>query len=617
MNSVFPFAAIVGQDRLKAALALVAVDPKIGGLLISGPRGSAKSTIARSLADLTQQGHFVTLPLGATEDRVVGTLNLDKALSDAKFEFSPGLLARAHEGMLYVDEVNLLPDHLVDLLLDVAASGRNVVERDGISHAHDARFVLVGTMNPDEGELRPQLLDRFGMMATVTSDLSLDDRQLIVERRLAFDQNPKAFATEFEAEAQTTRSLFLNARQALEQIELEPEVAQLIAQRCADANVEGYRADIIMHRAARAFAALQQSRSVTAAHVDFVEEFVLSHRRRPNDSNSDTPSDTNGSSGSSNDKSKHNPGNPLRVGQNPRQYQSRSTLPQNEASRAEQSTIQGAYGRQATQLTTIDSINAQRALSHFSDVAKKSSYTTQQLKSGVAPGKRAKGAYATRQFRTGRAAWGMATVDWVRTLVDKDNLSAWRNNGKRQRILLKHAVRRLRQLNLVLLDTSASTLSGRGQMKAKGVIQALSARSYLRRERFSLVTFGNDQINCVLPPQRARKSLTDRLHNIQAGGGTPLIKVIHYAAHLIQRTGIGPGECHVYLITDGRSSHPVDTVTLPDQARVTVVDVESSAIRLGLSRRLAQWLRADYLHIDDLHAAMVGQTPMSAHRAGS
>ena len=189
----FPLAAVVGADSLKLALCLAAIDPAIGGVLIEGPRGMAKSTLARGLADLLDGGRFVTLPLGASEERIVGTLDLDAALGEGRAQFSPGLLARADGGVLYVDEVNLLPDHLVDLLLDAAASGVNHVERDGISQRHAARFVLIGTMNAEEGELRPQLLDRFGLNLALDGQPQPAERAEIVRRRLAFDAGPEAF----------------------------------------------------------------------------------------------------------------------------------------------------------------------------------------------------------------------------------------------------------------------------------------------------------------------------------------------------------------------------------------------------------------------------------------
>ncbi|MBW6128305.1 AAA family ATPase, partial [Pseudomonas aeruginosa] len=201
----YPLSAVVAADELKLALCLAAVDPAIGGVLIEGPRGMAKSTLARGVAELLPAGEFVTLPLGASEERIVGSLDLDAALGEGRARFSPGVLAKADGGVLYVDEVNLLPDHLVDLLLDVAASGVNLVERDGISHRHPARFVLIGTMNPEEGELRPQLLDRFGLNVRLDTQPPPAERAEIIRRRLAFDADPQAFVERWEGQQDTLR----------------------------------------------------------------------------------------------------------------------------------------------------------------------------------------------------------------------------------------------------------------------------------------------------------------------------------------------------------------------------------------------------------------------------
>ncbi len=311
----FPFSAIVGQHALKSALLINAVDPRVGGVLVRGQKGTAKSTAVRALADVLPEIDVVTgcvygcdprdpramcaecaandaratsrrrprlvnLPVSATEDRVVGTLDLEHALKSGERRYEPGLLADANRGILYVDEVNLLEDHLVDSLLDSAASGVNVVEREGVRHAHPASFILVGTMNPEEGELRPQLLDRFGLCVDVEGIDDPAERVEVMRRRRAFEDDPEGFARQWKPDESALQRKLERAQKRLPDLELDDDLLFLIASVCSSMGVDGHRADLVMARAAAAYALLEGSSEITPAHIRAIAPMVLAHRMR-------------------------------------------------------------------------------------------------------------------------------------------------------------------------------------------------------------------------------------------------------------------------------------------------------------------------------------------------
>jgi len=320
VTPVFPFTAIVGQDEMKLALQLNVIDPKIGGVLIMGDRGTGKSTTIRAIADLLPEIEVVAedpfnshptnlelmssevksqiqgdssdlatdfikipmidLPLGATEDRVCGTIDIEKALTEGVKAFEPGLLAKANRGILYVDEVNLLDDHLVDILLDSAASGWNTVEREGISIRHPARFVLVGSGNPEEGELRPQLLDRFGMHSEIRTVRDPELRVQIVEQRSEFDKNPQACLAQYQDQQQEFRDRIIKAQDLLSETSLSYELRVKISQVCGELDVDGLRGDIVTNRAARAYAAYMGHTEVTVDDIKTIIKMCLRHRLR-------------------------------------------------------------------------------------------------------------------------------------------------------------------------------------------------------------------------------------------------------------------------------------------------------------------------------------------------
>ncbi|MEW6619133.1 MAG: ATP-binding protein [bacterium] len=316
---IYPFTAIVGQERMKKALLLNAINPNLSGVLIRGEKGTAKSTAARALANLLpeievvancpfschpqrkelmceecrhriakgedvpttrRKMRVVNLPVGATEDRVVGTLDIEHALKTGEKRFEPGVLADAHRAILYVDEVNLLDDHIVDVLLDSAAMGVNTIEREGVSFAHPAHFILIGTMNPEEGELRPQLLDRFGLCVNIEGIDDPKARVEVIKRRQGFEENPARFVAEWNAEERALSQLIVNAQWLLKDVALSDDMLELIAKIAVDMQVDGHRADIFMMKTARTIAAYHQRLKVVEEDVQEAAELVLPHRMR-------------------------------------------------------------------------------------------------------------------------------------------------------------------------------------------------------------------------------------------------------------------------------------------------------------------------------------------------
>ncbi|KAA0993331.1 magnesium chelatase subunit D family protein [Dyadobacter aurulentus] len=616
MSDQYPFSAIVGQHKLKQALLLCAVNPAIGGVLIKGEKGTAKTTAARGLAAvmpfMAGDGSettvdipvpFVDLPLGASEDRVIGSLDIAAMVSEKKQKLLPGLLASAHRGILYVDEVNLLSDHLVDILLDVSASGVNTVQREGLSVSHPSRFVLIGTMNPEEGNLRPQFLDRFGLMVEVEAQQDISERTEVVKRRIAFEHNPDQFHAHWSGAQQALKTQITNAKNLLPSVAMPEGLLTLISQLCIEWSVASLRADIVLYKTATTIAALANRKVVNADDIRKATGLVLMHRRgkKPfEQKQNDTQAQTNGTPENRDSQPENNQidqqkTQEVRSGSNDsRDECGEGNCPSNAT---EQVFMPGVFNK-------IPEINLDKTV--FSP----------ELNAG----RRKKTLDMPKGFQVGAekfAGGSLAVSETVRNALvrDPDQLEI-----RSEDLYQKVKSGKTGHLILFVVDASGSMAAGKRMEAVKGSVLALLQDAYQKRDRVGVIAFRGVEAEVLLEPTRSIEFAEETMKSLPTGGRTPLAHAMKVALELIQSQPVDTKPMLIVL-SDGKANVPLagggdpwqQTLQLAAaigemQLKCLVLDTENGYLRLGRAAELANALKGEYLSLDDLTTETITET---------
>ena len=629
MTTPFPFSAVVGNDDLKRALLLNVVEPRIGGVLIRGDRGTAKTTIVRALAALlptirTREGcpvacdpadgpcaichdvgaviervqRIVELPLGATEDRVTGTLDLERALREGERRFEPGILDAANRGVLYIDEVNLLPDHLVDLLLDVAASGTNVVERDGIAVTHPAHFILVGTMNPEEGDLRPQLLDRFGLVVEARTPTDPKLRAEVVRRRVMFDSEPERIRVEYEDREAGLRRTLVRASRDLTNVRVPEPMLALAVDLCIEAQADGLRPDLTVYRTARAIAALDARPEVEQDDVLDAALMALPHRQRRHPLQQQQPPSVEDLVNTRRDPPNEPP---------PPTDGDRAPRPPNNDGRGQRPTNDGddqqSNNDPSSEDDTDGGTGSSAARTQRPDAPRAFALPRTSAQRARQTGRHNAAVESHRGRSVGHTAWDAHTRD-IAPLATALAITTTSRSRELTRDQIRMHRRRApsRRLVLLLVDGSGSMGARERMAQTKAVLLGMLDDAYRARDVVALQVFRDEHASVLVPPTRHITQVAEVVTALPTGGRTPIAAALRDAANMAatHRLRVG-GDVLLVVITDGRYRDQIDDAAfevIASGAHTLVVDSEPGPIRLGRARDLARALDAEYVSLE-------------------
>ncbi len=628
MREIFPFCAIINQQDLKLCLLLNAVHPGIGGVLIRGEKGTAKSTIVRGLTDLLPGTSVVTLPLNATEDRVTGGMDFNRAVKQGKRILLPGLLSEANNGILYVDEINLLDDHIVDIILDAASSGENHGEREGLSFCHEAKFLLVGTMNPEEGDLRPQLLDRFGLCVEVVSEKDPEARINLMEQRELYDRDPGKYRADQSKETQKLVKKIDQAKKILPRVRLEKHLRSFIAELCMSNNVAGHRADIVIEQAARAQAAMLGQTRVTIDDIGMVARFALLHRKQEADPPPpELPPPPEPPPPSEDDAKKDGDDNSQdqeeQEDEQVQQDQGQSSLPEPESKDQDQSDDRDETEEQDMPLSGED---VQEQIFEAGATFKVKKITTaKDRKMRRGSGRRSRTRVSQKQGRYVKSGMQRVNNDiaFDATLraaapyqIQRDIPQGMYVSLKPEDIREKIREKRIGNFLIFLVDASGS-MGAQGRMTAsKGAILSLLLDAYQKRDKVAMISFRKSEAYVNLPPTSSIELAANHLEKMPVGGRTPLSAGLTKAYQMVENALIRDPATRpiMIIITDGKSNvamgqkKPVDEAMafamkmgLDERVKYIVVDTEPDGlVRFDLAGKLAAAAQAQYCKIDDL-----------------
>ena len=620
MSNGYPFAAIVGQERVKRALLYNLIAPEIGGVLLCGEKGTAKSTMVRALAELTDQ-NLVELPLNITEDMLLGSIDFERAVREGVWAFSGGVLERADGNILYVDEVNLLPDGIVSTLICTAASGENVVEREGISHRHSSRFTLVGSMNPEEGKLRGQFLDRFGLYAEVNGEQDVETRAEIIRRRLTYEADPAAFRAQWREETEALRARIARARTLAGTIRPDGAVRTLAAQYARQAGAEGNRCELVLVRTAAAAAAWAGRDYISPDDIKEAAFYVLPHRRR--EGKPETPPDQSREpEEQTSDQTEQDPPErehpePNESGQSPQEGGAPELEEQDGCDGEEIDTPPPQYrdgaapeeqlveGEDVHLLSLLPAVPRDRLL-------RQGSGRRSKTRSGTNRGRCVSFTQTPppRQRDLALDATLRAAAPYQRQRDHGDCAVAIREGDLRYKVRENHV-----GATIVFVVDASGSMGARSRMKAaKEAVLSMLLDSYQKRDRIGLVAFRKEGAQTLLDITASVDLAQKQLQALPTGGRTPLAAGLFQAWQLLRSRRLKDPEMlpMVVLVTDGRANRslwtqdPVEdalkaaSLIARDHIRALVVDTEKDFVSLHIARQVAQAMEADYYKVDEL-----------------